>query len=67
MLNFTELASVLSDRLVPVTDQLRLAVAACLASFKGSSREYTESDPAQYVKSRAPVVIAGPIGHKWAG
>jgi hypothetical protein len=28
MMNFTELASVPSDRLVPVTDQLRLAVAA---------------------------------------
>ncbi len=28
MMNFTELASVPSDRLVPLTDQLRLAVAA---------------------------------------
>jgi site-specific recombinase XerD len=44
MMNFTELASVPSDRLVPVTDQLRLAVAAYLARFKGSSREHTESD-----------------------
>ncbi len=44
MMNFTELASVPSDRLVPITDQLRLAVAAYLARFKGSSREYTESD-----------------------
>jgi integrase/recombinase XerD len=29
---------------VPFTDQLRLAVAAYLARFKGSSREHTESD-----------------------
>ena len=29
---------------VPFTDQLRLAVAACLARFKGTSREHTESD-----------------------
>ena len=43
MMNFTELASVPSDP-VPFTDQLRLAVAAYLARFKGSSREHTESD-----------------------
>src|SRR5262252_6017511 len=44
MMNFTELASLPSDRLVPPTDQFRLAVAAYLAPFKGSSREHTESD-----------------------
>jgi len=44
MMTFTELASVPSDPLVPLTDQLRLAVAAYLARFKGSSREHTESD-----------------------
>jgi integrase/recombinase XerD len=44
MMNSTELPSVSSDRLVPVTDQLRLAVAAYLARFKGRSREHTESD-----------------------
>jgi integrase/recombinase XerD len=44
MKNFTELASLPPDRLVPVTDQLRLAVAAYLARFKGSSPEHTESD-----------------------
>ena len=43
MMNFTELPPVPSDRLVPVTDQLRLAVAAYLARFKGSSREHTAS------------------------
>ena len=42
--NFTELPSVLSDHLVPVTDPLRLAVAAYLARFKGASREHSESD-----------------------
>jgi integrase/recombinase XerD len=44
MMTSTELASVPSDRLAPFTDQLRLAVAAYLARFKGSSREHTESD-----------------------
>src|SRR5262249_61241018 len=44
MTNFTELPSVPSDHLVPLTDQLRLAVAAYLAHFKGSSRYHTESD-----------------------
>ena len=44
MMNFTEMPSVPSDHLVPFTDQLRLAVAAYLARFKGSSREHTESD-----------------------
>ena len=42
--NFTELTPVPSDRPVPVADPLRLAVAADLARFKGSSREHTESD-----------------------
>jgi site-specific recombinase XerD len=44
MTTFSDLASVPSDLLVPFTDQLRLAVAAYLARFKGSSREHTESD-----------------------
>ena len=44
MMNHTDLASVPSDHPVPFTDQLRLAVAAYLARFKGSSREHTESD-----------------------
>ena len=44
MTNFAELASVPSDRPVPFTDELRLAVAAYLARFKGSSREHTQSD-----------------------
>jgi hypothetical protein len=35
MRNFTELPSVPSDHLVAVTEPLRLAVAACLARFKG--------------------------------
>ena len=44
MTNFTELPSVPSDHLVPFIDQLRLAVAAYLARFKGSSHYHTESD-----------------------
>ena len=43
-MTFTELASVPSDPPAPFTDQLRLAVAAYLARFKGTSREHTESD-----------------------
>jgi hypothetical protein len=44
MMTFTELAPTPSDPPEPFTDRLRLAVAAYLASFKGSSREHTESD-----------------------
>ena len=43
-MNFARLPSTPSDPLVPFTDQLRLAVAAYLARFTGSSREHTESD-----------------------
>jgi hypothetical protein len=38
MMTFTELPSVPSEHLVPFTDQLRVAVAAYLARFKGFSR-----------------------------
>ena len=44
MMNFPDLASLSSDRPATFTDQLRLAVAAYLARFKGSSREHTASD-----------------------
>jgi integrase len=44
MMSFPELQSGSSDHLEPFTDQLRLAVAAYLARFKGSSREHTASD-----------------------
>jgi len=44
MTNFAELASAPCDPVVPVTDQLRLAVAAYLARFTGSSRYHTDSD-----------------------
>ena len=44
MTTFTQLASAPSDPPEPFTDRLRLAVAAYLARFKGSSREHTESD-----------------------
>jgi integrase/recombinase XerD len=44
MMNFPDLASLPSDRLTAFTDQLRLAVAAYLARFNGSSREHTASD-----------------------
>ena len=44
MRNFPELAPHPSDRPGPRGDPLRLAVAAYLGRFKGSSREHTESD-----------------------
>jgi integrase len=44
MMLSTELASISSPQAGPFPDQLRLAVIAYLARFKGSSREHTESD-----------------------
>jgi hypothetical protein len=44
MMNHAGLAPVPSDHPVPFTEQLRLAAAAYLPRFKGSSREYTGSD-----------------------
>jgi hypothetical protein len=49
MTNFAELASAPCDPVVPVTDQLRLALTAYLARFQGSSRYHTESDLAVQV------------------
>jgi integrase/recombinase XerD len=43
-MTFTQLAPAPSGPPEPFTDQLRLAVAAYLARFKGCSREHTESD-----------------------
>jgi hypothetical protein len=42
--NFTALPSTSSAHLVPFSDRLRLAVAAYLARFTGSSRDHTSSD-----------------------
>jgi site-specific recombinase XerD len=44
MMSFTDLTSVPSDYSEPFTGQLRLAVAAYLARFTGSSRTHTASD-----------------------
>jgi hypothetical protein len=44
MTTFTQLTSASFRPPEPFTDQLRLAVAAYLARFKGPSREHTESD-----------------------
>jgi hypothetical protein len=44
MVIFTDPASVPSAPLAPFTGRLRLAVAAYLARFKGTSRQCTESD-----------------------
>ena len=53
MMNFTDLPPVPSNHLAPFTDQLRLAVAAYLARFKGASRDHTESDLRCYLASCA--------------
>ena len=42
MMIFSDLASVPCDPLATFTDRLRLAVAAYLARFKGSSRQHAE-------------------------
>jgi hypothetical protein len=44
MRKFPELPSAPSDHPVPFTDQLRLALAAYLARFKGTAREHTQSN-----------------------
>jgi integrase/recombinase XerD len=44
MMTFTDLTSFPADNPVPFTGQLRLAMAAYLARFTGSSREHTDSD-----------------------
>ena len=49
MTTFTQLTLAPSDPPEPFTDRLRLAAAAYLARFKGSSREYTESDLCRYL------------------
>jgi hypothetical protein len=43
MMTFSDLASVPAGPPAPFTDRLRLAAAAYLNRFKGSSREHTES------------------------
>ena len=49
MMTFTDLVSAPSGPLAPCTDRLRLAAAAYLARFKGSSRERTASGLACYL------------------
>jgi integrase/recombinase XerD len=49
MTTFTQLTLQSSDPPEPFTDRLRLAAAAYLARFKGSSREHTESDLRCYI------------------
>jgi hypothetical protein len=62
MINFTEMASVVPDRLVPFTDQLRRAVAAYLARFKDPSREHRSATPAPAARNagHGPVPFAVP-------
>jgi hypothetical protein len=67
MMNLPDLASFPSDRPATFTDQLRPAVAAYLARFKGSSREHTESDLRCYLawcaeRSLDPLAARRPAG-----
>jgi hypothetical protein len=57
MTNFTELPFAPPNHLVPFTGQLRLAVAACLARFKGSPG--TTPSPA------CAATWAGALGAAW--
>jgi integrase/recombinase XerD len=50
MMDYNELISSHPDDLVPHADRLRLAVAAYLARFKGSSRDHTASDLRCYLR-----------------
>jgi SAM-dependent methyltransferase len=66
MMTFTELAQAPSDPPEPFTDRLRLAVAAYLARFMGSSREHTESDLRRYLSwyaERGPDPLAAQRPH----
>ena len=49
MISYRELTLSPSERPGPAADRLRLAVAAYLARFKGSSREHTQSDLRCYI------------------
>ena len=62
MMTFTDLASIPSNDPAPFINQLRLAVAAYLARFTGSSREHTESDLRCYL-SLVYRARPGPAGH----
>ena len=68
MMTFAELARAASDRPEPFTDRLRLAVAAYLARFKGSSRAHTESDLRCYLSWCAGRGLdpLAPIGRTWS-
>jgi hypothetical protein len=58
-MTLTELVPAPSDPPEPFTDRLRLAVAAYLARFKGSSRAHTESDLRCYLAWCAERGLAG--------
>jgi len=63
MMNFPELPSA-PDHSGPFTDQLRLAVAAYLARFQGSSRYHTESDLRCYLAWCAQRGLDPLAGHR---
>jgi integrase/recombinase XerD len=50
MTNFSELPVMPSGAVVSPVDPLRLAVAAYLVRFKGSSRDHTDSDLSCYLR-----------------
>jgi hypothetical protein len=56
MTTFTQLAPASSDRPEPFTDRLRLAVAAYLARFKGSSRELMQPASPRLKPGRRPAL-----------
>jgi hypothetical protein len=64
MKTFTPLVPAPSDPPEPFTDRLRLAVAAYLARFKGSSREHTESDLRCYLSWCTERGLDSPAAHR---
>ena len=64
MTNFTELVPAPADPAAPFIDRLRLAVAAYLARFTGSSRRCTESDLRCYLTWCAELGLDPPAAQR---
>jgi hypothetical protein len=70
MMHFGELVPAQASALVPRADRLRLAVAAYLARFKGTSRDHASSDLRCYLawcagRGLDPFLARRPLGHDW--
>jgi hypothetical protein len=66
MMTVTRLAPAASGSPELFTGRLRLALAACLARFEGSSREHTESDLRCYLSWYAQRGLDPLAGTRWS-